>query len=111
MKLEELISIIQKKTGNFINQTLLAESLGITRQTVSNRIKNDSQVTVSELKKIEDFFNITIFDETSCLDENLMYIDYYDDVFASCGTGAIVFSSDKKKAANFNDVNRRIFKK
>ena len=76
---------------------MLAEGLGITRQTVSNRIKNDSQVTVSELKKIEDFFNITLFNESDNFDENIIHIDYYTDVFASCGNGSIVFSEEKIK--------------
>ena len=50
MKLNELIIIISNQLGEQINQSMLAESLGITRQTVSNRIKNDSEVTVSEFK-------------------------------------------------------------
>jgi len=72
---------------------LLAESLGITRQTISNRIKNESEVTVSELEKIEKFFNIKIFDNDSKKD--IAHIDYYSDVFASCGNGNIVFSDEK----------------
>ena len=55
MKLEELLVILSKKTESNVNQSLLAESLGITRQTISNRIKNSSQVTVSELKKLKIF--------------------------------------------------------
>lgn len=98
MKLDELINIISNKLGQTINQSMLAESLGVTRQTVSNRIKNESELTVSELKKIEEFFNLHVFDNSySCQKEDIAYIDYYSDVFASCGDGSIVFSSEKTK--------------
>ena len=97
MKLDELITIISQRTGNFINQSMLAESLGITRQTISNRIKNESQVTVSELKRIEEFFNISLFNTMESITDEIAQIDYYTDVFASCGDGNIVFSEEKKK--------------
>lgn len=97
MKLEELITLISTKYGVPINQSLLAESLGITRQTVSNRIKNESEVTVSELQKAEKFFNITMLSSLVNNDNELVNIDYYTDVFASCGSGSIVFSSEKTK--------------
>ena len=93
MKLEELMDLIAIHSGNIINQSMLAESLGITRQTVSNRIKNDSEVTVSELKKVEEYFNINLFGVTS----DITHVDYYSDVFASCGNGNIIFSSEKSK--------------
>ena len=93
MKLDELIAIISEKIGTTINQSMLAESLGITRQTISNRIKNASEVTVSELKRVESFFKINL----SSKSEDVVYIDYYSDVFASCGRGSIVFSSEKTK--------------
>jgi phage repressor protein C with HTH and peptisase S24 domain len=95
MKLDELLKIISAKTGKYVNQSMLAEGLGITRQTVSNMIKNESQVTVSELKRLETFFDITLFNETDDINGNIVYIDYYSDVFASCGNGNILFSDEK----------------
>ena len=96
MKIEELMNLISANTGSFINQSMLADCLGITRQTVSNRIKNESEVTVSELQKAEDFFKIKVLDSgnSSC---EVTYLDYYTDVFASCGNGSIVFSTEKTK--------------
>ena len=64
---------------------------------MSNRIKNESQVTVTELKKIEDYFGISLFNDSADVFENVIQMDYYTDVFASCGTGSIVFSDDKIK--------------
>ena len=94
MKLDELLLILSIRVGIAVNQSMLADALGITRQTISNRIKNESEVTVSELKKVEEFFNISMFGE---MPDDITYIDYYTDVFASCGDGSIVFSSEKNK--------------
>ena len=96
MKIDELIKLISYKSGNFVSQSMLAESLGITRQTVSNRIKNQSEVTVSELQKAENYFCVKLFDSADS-EQGVIYVDYYSDVFASCGGGSIVFSSSKTK--------------
>lgn len=94
MKLDELIQLISNIAGITVNQSMLADSLGITRQTISNRIKTQSEVTVSEIRRVEEFFKISIF---SSVTDDIAYIDYYTDVFASCGNGSIVFSSEKTK--------------
>jgi len=96
MKIDELINLISLKTNCSISQSMLADVLGITRQTVNNRIKNLSEVTVTELRKTEEYFNIRIFDSDG-YSSDIAYIDYYEDVFASCGNGSIVFSSSKTK--------------
>lgn len=99
MKLNELMRLIEKNTEKPINQSILAKSLGITRQTVSNRIKNDSQVTVEELKRAERYFKIDLSNDKKTSDTGIVYLDYYPDVFASCGEGNIIFSNEKKKLA------------
>ncbi len=95
MKLDELLSLISNQTGTTVNQTMLADSLGITRQTISNRIKKESEVTVSELKRVEEYFNVQVFNSIA----DVAYIDYYSDIFASCGNGSFVFSNEKTKLA------------
>jgi len=96
MKLTDLILFLSEKTGTTINQSMLADCLGITRQTVSNRIKNGSEVTVSELKRAEEFFQAELISQ-NVENSSIAYLDYYKDVFASCGNGSIIFSSDKEK--------------
>jgi len=96
MKIEELIALISLKTEINVNQSMLADCLGVTRQTISNRMKNASEVTVTELQKAEDYYNINLL-SSSEKSSDFVYIDYYTDVFASCGNGSIVFSNEKNK--------------
>ena len=96
MKLKNLTILLSNALGEPINQSMIANSLGITRQTISNRIKNDSELTVSELAKIEKYFSVNITNKVKGFSSGDVLIDYYPDVFASCGNGAIVFSSDKE---------------
>ena len=97
MKIKDLTVLVTQKAGFPVNQSMIAEVLGVTRQTISNRIKNESQITVSELKKIEEFFNISLLIEDESKESEITEIDYYTDVFASCGDGSIIFSEDKVK--------------
>lgn len=96
MKIKNLTMLLTTALGEPVNQTMIANSLGITRQTISNRIKNDSELTVSELAKIEKYFNVNITNQVKGVSSNEVLINYYPDVFASCGNGAIVFSEDKE---------------
>lgn len=96
MKLKNLTMLLSNAIGEPVNQSMIATSLGITRQTISNRIKNDSELTVSELAKIEKYFSVNITNQVKGLASDDVLIDYYPDVFASCGSGSIVFSDDKE---------------
>lgn len=93
MKINEIFEILNKKTGMAVNQSVLAKSLGVTRQSISNRMKNHSELTVSELGKIEKFFDVKIMQ--SCTEDKMITVDYYPEVFASCGMGTVTFSEEK----------------
>ena len=63
MKLKNLTTLLTTALGSPVNQSMLAQSLGITRQTISNRVKNDSELTVSELAKIDKYFNVQEYEK------------------------------------------------
>lgn len=92
MKIKDLTALVTQKAGFPVNQSMIAEILGVTRQTISNRIKNDSELTVSEMVKVEERFNIQLRGNTN---DDSIQIYFYQDVFASCGEGNIVFSEDR----------------
>ncbi len=92
MKVKDLTGLITQKTGYPVNQSMIADILGVTRQTISNRIKTDSELTVAELIKIEDKFKIDLLGNNG---SDSIQMFYYQDVFASCGDGNIIFSEDK----------------
>ncbi len=102
MNITELLNLAQNKSEENVNQTMLAKALGVTRQTINNRIRNNSEITISELMKFQDFLGIKIFND----DEDTILVDYYPDVFASCGNGALLFSEEKEAVS----INRSFFK-
>ncbi len=106
MKVKELLDLISQKTENAVNQSLLAKGLGVTRQTINNRIRNNSEITISELQKMEKFLGIKLYE--ACKNNNEMKeVYYYPEVFASCGNGIITFSEEKEVVS----LPRMFFKK
>lgn len=93
MKIEELIKIIHNISGITVNQSMLAEAFGITRQTISNRIKSHSEVTVSEIERAEKHFKISIFNSVS----DIAIVEYYTDDFVTNKDNEIIYSDIKTK--------------
>lgn len=66
MNFTELITDLQNLiTAHKIGQVSIANVLGITRQTMNKRIKLNTEVTVSELLLIEDFYNVKLYPNSS----------------------------------------------
>lgn len=95
MKITELLDLVQNKISEGVNQSMIAKALGVTRQTISNRIRNNSEITISELEKIQDFFKVKLISDTPVSD-GMVQVDYYPEVFASCGNGTVTFSDEKE---------------
>lgn len=101
MQYSSLIQAIKKETGFEPKQSDLCKILDIGRGTMSNRAKNDSKFSDDEIKKIEKFYTITLDRDVSNISVNL---DFYPDVFGSCGNGCMVFSEAKEKLAVTKDI-------
>ena len=65
MLITELQTDLQNLIGRKISQTELGIAMGnLKRQTVNTRIKNNSEVTVSELLNAQSYFNAILFART-----------------------------------------------
>lgn len=60
MNLAELQTTLQNLTKAKITQEQIGNALGITRSTVNTRIKNNSQLKLEEIPKIEKHFGVTL---------------------------------------------------
>lgn len=117
LTMKELQVELQKLTSTKITQVDFANSLGTTKSNISLRMKNDSHVTLDEIKKIIAHLNIngahdilngilkergqfietrTTMPATVEEDEENIDMAYYEDVYGSCGLGSFVFSEAKQ---------------
>lgn len=98
MKYTELQEKLQKLKGEKISQSKIGEVIGTTRQNIGSKFNNPkSEVSVSELQKIESFYNVSLY--KSPVRENdivSISVDYYPDVFGSCGGGQFILSEQKE---------------
>ena len=101
MQYSSLIQAIKKEIGFEPKQSDLCKILDIGRGTMSNRAKNDSKFSDDEIKKIEIFYAIKLDRDVSNISVDL---DFYSDVFGSCGSGSMVFSETKEKLAVTKDI-------
>ena len=106
--LDEVIQKIQEITGKPINQAVLADDLEVSRQYIS-ALKKEA-LSFNVIRKIEDCYAISLLGKAS---DNCIDLDYFSDVWASCGTGAVVFEETSEKLSvptsliqNYSKTNR-----
>ncbi len=118
--IKELQTELQTLTTTKITQVDFAKALGTTKANISLRMKNGSEATLEETRKIITHLNINgahkvinkllakqnrlIVDDIkeeampAIVEENEATVDmaYYEDVYGSCGSGSFVFSESTK---------------
>jgi phage repressor protein C with HTH and peptisase S24 domain len=68
-----------------------------TANALSNRLSNDGYLKENEIKVIEEVFSVSLLPNDNKTNDNCIDIDYFSDVWASCGTGAVVFEETNEK--------------
>ena len=103
MKHSELLRALQNLIGFEPKQTELGKVLEVGYSTIGNRASRDSSYSIEELMKIEKSYGLPI-GSLSGVSSSDITLDFYPDVFGSCGSGCMVFSEAKEKLAVTKDI-------
>ena len=108
MKYNQCLDIIEKNIGERPPHAEIARILKCNPTTLVNRASRDSIIKDEEIEILEKCYGFSILNNTNCID-----LDYFSDVWASCGTGAVVFEETSEKLSvptsiiqNYSSSNR-----
>lgn len=99
MLVEQLITDLQNLTKQRITQKDLGDALGISKQAIGNKKAENYNFEDYEISKIRNYV-LNKYSQSGCtlIDDTEHYIlDYFPDVFGSCGTGEFVLSPEKQQ--------------
>ena len=96
MRYDKLIDSLQNLIHFKPTQQALASILGIAQTAINGRAKRNSNFSDEEIEKIERFYGVQL-KESSVTSIDCLEVDYYPDIYASCGMGCIVFDESKEK--------------
>jgi SOS-response transcriptional repressor LexA len=99
MKYSVLLSTLQNLISYKPTQAELCRILEIKSNAMANRASRDSEFTLSEVILIEQAYGIVggLTGSLVPVNDNCIDIEYYSDVWASCGTGSMVFEESTEK--------------
>lgn len=102
MNIQEALDTLQNLTNTKISQTEFGKALNKTRSDINGKLKRGTDLKLSDIRKLENYFNVDLINTNSIqntksiqYNDNDIMVDYYPDVFGSCGSGAFVLSENK----------------
>ena len=101
MRHSVLLERIEKELGFTPKQTELGKILNVGYSTIGNRASRDSEYSLDEIEKLQKHYAINLI---GCSSSDSVSLDYYPDVFGSCGSGCMVFEETSEKIAVTKDV-------
>lgn len=110
MQYYEFLDRLQKYTNQKISQAEIAEALNVSQSAIAKRVSRESDFTLKDLFKAISYFktkyNLQDYSLDIESDEETIPVDYYPEVFGSCGAGKFVISEQKELI----QVPKRLFK-
>lgn len=98
MKYSVLLDRLQKLTNQNITQAELCRVLNLKQSTMGNRQIRNSQFSDDEIEQINRHYGIDIYSgNTISVNSDSVTLDYYPNVFGSCGNGYFVSSEEKEQ--------------
>ena len=102
MNYSKLIEKIEQKVDFKPKQADLCRILKMSTSTMARRVMRDSKFSDDELRKLEDYYGISF--KSNSTSDNCVTLDYYPNVFGSCGCGCMVFDESKEKISVAKDM-------
>ena len=87
MRIKEIHQILQKLKNGKVTQNDIARAIGTSRANVSKLFKNNSYINDEKIKKIEDYFEITLSG-----DNDFIEVEYYPDTVTDWENGKYFMS-------------------
>ena len=85
-----------------LSQDELARIIGVDQKTISHWENGINEPQLNKLRIFCNNFKVPLSyftGEKTCTIDDVAYIDFYNDVYASCGKGGLIASSDKETLA------------
>lgn len=99
MRFSKLLNTLQNLIGFTPKQSDIGKILNMGYSTINGRYQRNSDFSDEEIEKIEEHYGISLRGG----DNNSVELNYYPDVFASCGTGCTVFQESPEKISISKD--------
>lgn len=98
MKYSECLNRLQNSVNFDINMEDLQKATGITKRTLYARRDFDREFSTEEMTKLQVYFGVDLYNNS-----NILKLDYYPNVFGSCGNGSMVFDETSEKISVTKD--------
>jgi len=91
----EALIEVSNQTKSKVTYKEFAQVLGYTKQYIS-QIK-DEKLTETQQNKLENYYKVSLTNSNKNLPEDSIILDYYPDMFGSCGNGIFALSPIKEQ--------------